>query len=235
MIKCIVIDDEPLALEQMASYVEKTPFLELVNSFESAIEAATFLQTDKIDLMFVDIEMPDLNGIELVRAIANPPKVIFTTAYRDYALEGFAVDAADYLLKPIGYSDFLKAVSKTKERYFADSGNNAQEMNDFIFVKSNYKTLRVNLSEVLFVEASREYVNIYLENEEMISSNTSLKSIEELLPTHRFMRVHRSFIVNLQKVEVIERNRIIFGRQIVPVGNQYMELFQEFCNKKIVK
>ena len=234
MIRCIAIDDEPLALKQMVAYIEKTPFLELTGSFESALDAFSFLQSNSVDLMLVDINMPDLNGIEFVKALSSSAKFIFTTAHREYAVEGFQVDAADYLLKPIGYSDFLKSVNRAKERYFQEivSQISTNDVADFIFVKSNYKIVRVNLSDIEYIESMREYVRIVLEDQVSITTLASMKSLEKNLPNDIFLRVHRSFIVNLNKIKTIDRNRIVFRKTYIPVSKQYQDIFQSFCDKK---
>lgn len=233
MIKCIAIDDEPLALKQMADYIQKTPFLELAGQFESALQAIPFLHDNNIDLMFVDINMPDLSGMDFVKSLNNPPKVIFTTAYSEYAIEGFRVDAIDYLLKPIGYADFLKAAEKAKERFTANIPENTKVESDekFLFIKSEYKIVRINLSEIKYIEGMREYVRIHIESQKPVMTLMSMKKMEEYLPDKNFMRVHRSFIVNLEKITTIERNRIIFDEDVfIPVSDQYKVKFQEFLN-----
>jgi len=233
MISCIAIDDEPLALKQIASYIDKTPFLVLMEKFESALQAITFLQENDVDLMFVDINMPDLNGMDFVKSLNNPPKVIFTTAYSEYALEGFRVDAVDYLLKPIGYSDFLKAAEKAKERINpkVTTTTEIKSNDEFLFIKSEYKVLRINLSEIKYIESKSEYLRIHLENQTPIMTLMSMKKMEEFLPENSFMRVHRSFIVNLNKITTVERNRIVFDKDIyIPVSEQYKSKFQKYLN-----
>lgn len=235
-IKCIAIDDEPLALKQIASYIAKTPFLELIGSCKSAFEAMEVLSKEKIDLMFVDIQMPDLTGIDFVKSLNKEQKIIFTTAYQEYALEGFKVDALDYILKPFGYDEFLKSVNKAKA-YFELVQNKSIEIeskDDYLFVKSEYKIRRIDLNEILYIEGLREYVKIVLKNEKPVLSLMSLKSLEEKLPEARFMRVHRSFIVNLNEVTTIERSRIIFDKTYIPVSDQYKDRFQEFLGKKFI-
>lgn len=236
MIRCIAIDDEPLALQQMAGYIQKTPYLELEAQFESAMKAISWLQENSIELMFVDINMPDLNGIDFVKSLNTPPKFIFTTAYSEYALEGFRVDAIDYLLKPIGYPDFLKAAEKAKERLGAMEKVTAQiESNEnFLFVKSEYKILRINMAEIRYIEGMREYVRIHIENQKPVMALMSMKKMEGFLPKARFMRVHRSYIVNLNKVNTIERMRIVFDKVYIPVSEQYKAAFQEFLDKNFL-
>ncbi len=233
MIHCIAIDDEPLALKQIEKYIEKTPFLELKESFESALDAISYIHEHKVDLMFVDINMPDLNGMDFVKSLSNLPKVIFTTAYSEYALEGFRVDAIDYLLKPIGYSDFLKASEKAKERLQLkkDSQPEVKSNDKFLFIKSEYKTLRLVLSNIKYIESMREYVQIHLINEKPVMALMTMKKMEEFLPEADFMRVHRSFIVSLDKITVVERNRIVFDeKKYIPVSDQYKSKFQKYLD-----
>ena len=236
MINCIAIDDEPLALKQITSYIEKTPFLILQNSFESAIDALSFLQENNVELMFVDINMPDLNGMDFVKSLENPPKIIFTTAYSEYALEGFKVDALDYLLKPIDYAAFLKASNKAKSWFDLQSSKPEQinSNDDFLFIKSEYKILRVKLNDIKYIEGMREYVRIHLTNEKPIMTLLSMKAVEQQLPSANFMRVHRSYIVNLKMITTIERNRIVFDKVYIPVSEQHKEAFQQFINNNFL-
>ncbi len=236
MIKCIAIDDEPLALKQIASYVEKTPFLELKKVFESPIDTLSYLQNNQIDLMFVDINMPDLNGMDFVKSLENPPKIIFTTAYSEYALEGFKVDALDYLLKPIDYATFLKASNKAK-KWFDLQNLKPEQINsneDFLFIKSEYKILKVKLKDIKYIEGMREYVRIHLTNEKPIMTLLSMKVVAQQLPSNSFMRIHRSYIVNLNMITTIERNRIVFDKVYIPVSENYKEDFQQFISKNFL-
>lgn len=233
MIRCIAIDDEPLALKQISSYIEKTPFLELKGRFESALQAISFVQENEVDLMFVDINMPDLSGMDFVKSLNNAPRVIFTTAYSEYALEGFKVDAVDYLLKPIGYIEFLKAAEKAKTRIQPQEGSTTEvHSNDkFLFIKSEYKILRINLDDIKYIEGMREYVRIHQHAEKAIMALMSMKKMEEFLPKTNFMRVHRSFIVNLDKITTVERNRIVFDKNVyIPVSEQYKPKFQKYLD-----
>ncbi len=235
-IKCIAIDDEPLALKQIAGYIKKTPFLELVASCKSAFEAMNILSENDVDLMFVDIQMPDLTGIDFVKSLNERQKIIFTTAYQEYALEGFKVDALDYVLKPFGYEEFLKTANKAKAHFelVEKASVSVEAKDDYLFVKSEYKIRRINLDEILYIEGLREYVKIVIKDEKPVLSLMSLKSLEEKLPSDRFMRVHRSFIVNLCEIQTIERSRIIFGKTYIPVSDQYKDKFQEFLAKKFI-
>ncbi len=186
MITCIVIDDEPLALRQLEQYANNTQILELKGSFDSAVEALSFLRENSVDLLFVDINMPQITGLEFVEALPFNVKVIFVTAYREYALEGFALDAADYLLKPLSYSSFLKSVEKVQQRYFLSQ----EEERNYIFVRSDYKLVRINLDDILYIESKREYMDFVLENGDVVTIHGSLNAIIDRLPSKRFVRVH---------------------------------------------
>ena len=235
-IKCLAIDDEPLAVKKISSYIQKTPFLELVAECRSAFEAMEQLGKNNIQLIFIDINMPDLSGMEFVKSLTNKPYVVFTTAYSEYAVEGFAVDAIDYLLKPISYSSFLKAANKVKD--LIDLTSNSQLLNSspaisYIFVKSEYKLVRIELSEIKYIESMHEYIKIHLTGNKSVMTMLSLKSMEEQLPADQFLRVHRSFIVNLSRIGVIERNRIIFdGKVYIPISEQYKSRFQNYIEGK---
>jgi two-component system, LytTR family, response regulator LytT len=236
-IKCLAIDDEPFALKQIGNYIEKTPFLELVALKNSGLDALEFIGSNNVELIFVDINMPDLNGMDFVKSLRDKPYIIFTTAYTEYAVDGFKVDAVDYLLKPIGYGDFLKAVNRVKTQVELKSARSAASKNipDHLFVKSDYKLMRIDLSDIKYIESMHEYVRIHLIGDKPVMTLISLKSIEEQLPPEKFMRVHRSFIVNLEKVKVIERNRIVFDNSVyIPVGDQYKDVFQKFVEKNFL-
>jgi two-component system LytT family response regulator len=238
MIKCIAIDDEPLALKQIVGYINKTPFLKLDQSFTSAIKALDYLHENQVDLMFVDINMPDLSGIEFAKSLSNSSKIIFTTAYREYAFEGFQLDAADYIVKPIGYSDFLRAVNKVKDRYFTDKKESIslQKNEQFLFIKSEHKIVRIDFNNIKYIEGMRDYVQIHLEGQKPIMTLTGIKNIMGYLPVEKFMQVHRSFIVSLSKITTIERNRIIFDNKVyIPISDQYKESFQYFLDNNFLK
>ncbi len=233
-IKCITIDDEPLALKQMADFIRQTPFMELVGECSSAFDAMEVLTQHQVDLMFVDINMPGLSGMEFIKSLEERPEVIFTTAYSEFAIEGFKVDALDYLLKPIGYNDFLKAAHKALN-YFetqAKASNSGGGDEEYLFVKSEYKIVRIRLADIKYIEGMREYVRIYITTGKPVMSLMSMKSLEEKLPINSFMRVHRSFIVNLNHITTIERSRIIFDKDVyIPIGDLYKEKFQEYIDK----
>lgn len=235
MIRTIAIDDEPLALQLLSGYIEKTPFLELVGSFDNPIDAMEFLNQNEADLMFVDIQMPDLTGIEFARILANPPKLIFTTAFEKYALEGFKLEAIDYLLKPFGYDEFLKAAQKAQKLIHYEQQETIDSNNAFLFLKSDYKIRRINFNDILYIEGLKDYVKVFLQHQgKPILSLHSLKSMEAKLPAEKFMRVHRSFIVNLDKIDTIDRSRIVFGKEYIPVSEQYKKAFKDFLDKNFI-
>lgn len=237
MIKCIAIDDEPLALKQIESYISKTPNLQLEQSFNNAIQVIEYLQHNAIDLMFVDINMPDLSGMDFVKSLKNAPSVIFTTAYSEYAIEGFKVNAVDYLLKPISYTDFIQASEKAKQLH--ELQNNAVEEisqnQEFLFIKSEYKIVKIKFDDIKYIESMREYVRIHLTNSKPIMTLSSMKKIEQTMPTQQFMRVHRSFLVNLSHITTIDRNRIVFdGSVYIPVSENYQAPFKKFIEKNFL-
>lgn len=237
MIKCIAIDDEPHALRQLAEYIEAVPYLSLEGIFESAFDACNFLHDNAIDLIFVDINMPDINGIDFVKSLSKNVKIVFITAHSEFAYEGFQLDAADYLLKPISFTDFLKSANKVNERYFQQNSSlpEIHQNRDYLFIKSEYRVIRINFKDIKYIESKREYVKIFLEGSEPITTLMSIKKLEETLPGNMFMRVHRSFIVNLDKITVVERNRIVFDNKVyIPISENYGEKFQEYMEKGFV-
>ncbi len=231
IIRCIAIDDEPLSLSKMAGYISKTPFLELVSTCRTGYEAIEILSATEVDLMFVDINMPDINGLDFVRSLHNKPRIIFVTAFSEYAIEGFKLDALDYLLKPVGYNEFLKSANKARS-YFESAVQESSGIGnsrEYLFVKSDYKTVRVSVNDITYIEGMREYVRIHLDSGKPLMPLISLRVLEEQLPSDRFMRVHRSYIVNLQKIATIEHNRIVFnGKVYIPVSDQYKEKFNNY-------
>jgi DNA-binding LytR/AlgR family response regulator len=237
MINTIAIDDEPLALQLVTGYIIKTPILKLAGKFDNPLDANEFLAENSVDLIFVDIQMPDLSGIEFTRLMAKGPKVIFTTAFAKYALEGYKLDIVDYLLKPFSYEEFLTAVNKAQNiinlEHKAATGIEAN--NEFLFLKSDYKIRRINFDDILYVEGLKDYVKVFTRNDpKPILSLSSLKLLESKLPSGKFMRVHRSFIVNLEKIDTIDRSRIVFGKEYIPVSDQYKDRFQEFLDKNFL-
>ncbi|HET8964289.1 MAG TPA: LytTR family DNA-binding domain-containing protein [Chitinophagales bacterium] len=237
-ISCLIVDDEPLAIHLLSRYVAQTPFLQCEAKCSSAIEAMEVLQHTKIDLIFMDIQMPELNGIEFSRTLNKEIKIIFTTAFDDYALEGFKVNALDYLLKPFNYEEFLIAANKAKEWYELIQLKNApvaEEPGNFIFVKSEYKQIKIDLNEVLYFEGLKDYIKIWLKGvPKPILTIMSLKSLESQLPSLKFMRVHRSFIIALDKIQIVERGHVIMNNNVqVKIADQYKEKFQNFISGKM--
>lgn len=234
----IAIDDEPLALQLVESYIRKTPFLEFAGIFDNPLNALEFINNESVDLVFVDIQMPDITGIEFARVLKNGPKIIFTTAYDKYALEGFRLDVIDYLLKPFSYEEFIVAAQKAKRLYELekkDSTTQIESNNEYLFLKSEYKIRRINFNEILYIEGLKDYIKVYLQNEHKpILSLSTLKLLESKLPLDKFMRVHRSYIVNLEKIHTIERSRIILNEKYIPVGDQYKDKFQEYLDKSFL-
>lgn len=235
-LNCIIIDDEPLAIDVIAEHVERTPFLSLLQTFTHPVKAFEYLSENKVDLLFVDIQMPDLTGIELVSKLDYQPVIIFTTAYEKYAIEGYKVDAIDYLLKPVDYPEFLKAAEKAKKWIYANNQIlSIKSDQQFLFIRSEHKLIRIELNSIIYIEGMSEYVRIHRENAKPIMTLLSLKSLEEQLPGYEFMRVHKSYIVNLQKISEIESNTIVCGDGIIiPVSKLYKEKFQEYINKNFM-
>lgn len=236
-LRTVAIDDEPLALSLLIDYIKKTPFLELTGSFDNPLDALDFFNNEGADLLLVDIQMPDLKGTELVKIIDEGPKIIFTTAYPQYAIEGFKLNATDYLLKPFGYDEFLKAVQKAYKLFELENNSLAavEANNDFLFLKSEYKIRKISFNNILYIEGLKDYIKVYTVNDpKPIMSLNSLRAIEQKLPEDIFMRVHRSFIVNLSKIEIIDRSRIVFGKEYIPVSEQYKDKFQAFLDKNFL-
>jgi two-component system, LytTR family, response regulator LytT len=237
MINTIAIDDEPLALQLVTRYIEKTPGLNLAGRFDNPLDAMDLIANENVDLIFIDIQMPDLSGLEFTRTMAKGPKVIFTTAYEKYALDGFRLDVVDYLLKPFSYEEFLKAVQKVRKLIRLEKGvpDQIDSNSEFLFLKSDYKIKRINFNDILYIEGLKDYVKVYIQSApQPVLSITTMKLIESKLPGTQFMRVHRSFIVNLGKIDTIERSRIVFGKTYIPVSDQYKEKFQVFLDKNFL-
>ena len=224
-IKCVAIDDEPLALQLMKAYIEKSPALQLVQVFEDAITAAEFLRMHPVDLLFVDIQMPDVNGLDLVRAIENKPMIIFTTAHRKFAFEGFELQAIDYLLKPISFERFTKDVAKADEYY--KFKNTAVSQDEYLFVYSEYKLIKIDLNDIEFIESLEDYVRIHLTNGKPILSLMPLKRVLQKLPKEKFQRVHRSYIVSVNKIKGVNNKRIILAAAQVPVSDSYLDVVRK--------
>ena len=242
MVRCIAIDDEPLALRQIKSYIERTESLSLVATCRSAIEAQQILEEQKIDLIFVDINMPDLNGIDFVRSLAGNYYVIFTTAYSEFALEGFKLNAIDYLLKPFTYDEFTKAIQKVvslvdlvNRCHAAENAMAANEAEsadkEYISVKADYKTQLVRIADIVYLESASEYVRLHIEGSATITTLFRLKNMETTLPQESFLRVHRSYIVNLKRISSYTKGRIFLDNgEYIPLGENYKERFFEHFN-----
>jgi len=243
-IKCIAVDDEPLALDLVAKFIEQTSFLSLQSKFDNAIQALGYLNQNEVDLIFLDIQMPDLSGMELARILdgktaSKKPKIIFTTAYNQFAVEGYKVDALDYLLKPFSYEEFLKAATKAYQLVKTQKKNTIiklenEKQADYIFLKVEYHLVKVMLKEITHIEAYKDYVKVHLKDKpNPLLSLTSMKSMEDLLPSENFMRVHRSFIINLDHIESVSRNVIHIGNAQIVVSDNYKDVFMEFLGKWI--
>ncbi|MFY9151453.1 MAG: LytTR family DNA-binding domain-containing protein [Prolixibacteraceae bacterium] len=232
---CIAIDDEPLALDLLKDYTDKIPFLKLERTFSNPMEGLSYLQENKVDMVFLDVELPYVNGIEFVKCLQSRPQVIFTTAFEKYALAGYDLEITDYLMKPIMFERFLKAtnkaynldkLSKKETRRTELPAPEKENQPDFILVKTGYSTLKVNLNDILYIEGLKDYIKIHLAGRTILTLN-SLKKFQEILPEPRFVRVHRSCIVPLEKIDSIQRNRIVIGKNFIPVGENYKNSFKD--------
>lgn len=225
--KCIAVDDEPLALQVITKYCEKISFLQLEKVFTNTDEAKEYLQHNAIDLIFLDIQMPDINGVQFYKNLTIKPQVIFTTAFKDYAVEGFNVDAIDYLLKPFEYDRFLKATYKAKE-YLEFLSSQELQLNS-LYVKVNYEMMKINLKDIELVEALDDYIKIYIKPTPVLTLMT-LKSMLEKLPPKEFARIHRSYIVPLSKIEKFSKNKVTVAGKEVPIGSSYSDVYERLIN-----
>lgn len=228
---CAIIDDEPLAAGLLKSYAEKTPFLQLTGTYGSAIEAMRQLRETPVQLLFLDIQMPELSGIEFAKILPRDTKVVFTTAFQQYAIEGYKVSALDYLLKPISYEDFLRTVNKAVEWFTIAQRQQTCAEDRFMFVKSDYKLIRIALDDILYIEGLKDYVRIYMANGDKIMSLMNMKRLEDYLPRPEFLRTHRSFIVHMPKATQIDRLRIVFGDQYIPISDSYKDEVQQYFDQ----
>ena len=216
MLRCAIVDDEPLALGLLESYVNKTPFLQLAGKYSSAVQAMKELPDEEVDLLFLDIQMPELNGLEFSKMVDSRTRIVFTTAFGQYAIDGYRVNALDYLLKPISYVDFLQAANKALQWF-----------------ELVQKLVQVDLKKIMYIEGLKDYIKIYTEDApKPILSLMSMKAMEELLPSSRFIRVHRSFIVQKDKIRVIDRGRIVFDKTYIPISDSYKQVFQTFLDER---
>ena len=227
-ISCAIIDDEPLAAGLLESYARKTPYLQLVGTYNSAILAMKDLRDNPVQLLFLDIQMPELGGVEFAKILPKDTRVIFTTAFPQYAVEGYKVNALDYLLKPVSYEDFLKSTDKALEWFSIIQRQDAYRRDRFMFVKTDYKLQRVNLDDILFIEGLKDYVRFYLKNGEKVMSLMSMKKLEEYLPRPEFLRTHRSYIVHMTETPLVDRFRIVFGENYIPVSENYKDDVQNY-------
>ena len=237
-IRCIAIDDEPPALVQMEEYISRVPFLELINTFDNGISAIEFLKENDIDLIFLDIEMEGFTGIQMLKVIKNKPFVILTTAYDQYAIQAFDLDVTDYLLKPISFERFFKSAEKIydlinekKQQANTSPQHNANEDKNYIFVKTEYRMQRVDFNEILYIEGLKEYLIIKMKTGRVITLQ-SFKHMEEMLPSSNFIRVHKSYMVAIDKIEFIERNRIKISDKLIPIGDTYKKIFYDTLGNK---
>jgi len=239
IIKCIAVDDEPLALDIIEDYIGKVPFLQLVRTFTNAMECLDFLKNNSVDLLFLDIQMDELSGIQLLKVLKQKPEVIFTTAYDNFAIEGYELDVADYLLKPISFERFVRAADKVYDKLSGRMGQrpaNAEESghaakDDYFFVKTEFRLQKVNFNDILYIEGMGDYLRIHCKHEKIMTLQ-NFRNMENMLPEQHFLRVHRSFIIALDKIESIERNRIKIQNELIPIGENYKTAFFSMLNKK---
>lgn len=230
-LNCAIIDDEPLAAELIANYVGKTPFLNLIGTYNSASMAIKDLRENPVNLIFLDIQMPELSGIEFAKILPKETRIIFITAFSQYAIEGFKVNAMDYLLKPVCYDDFLSAVKKVLEWFTIKTRQETYRQDRFIFVKSDYKLIHIEFDNILYIEGLKDYVRIFLSDNTKIMSLMNMKNLEECLPKPEFMRTHRSYIVHMTKVESVDRFRLILGNAHIPISDSYKEGVLAYLDK----
>jgi len=244
MIKCIAIDDEPLALQQLVTYISKIPFLSIVGQCQGAIEAKQIMENEVVDAIFCDINMPDINGMDFVKSLASPPIIVFTTAYSEYAVEGYKVDAVDYLLKPFGLDEFQRAANKVKRVYEqindSDSSSNqnvscASEDASTLFFKTEHRIVKVDIADIVYIEGMSEYMKIHLKSQpKPLIVLLSMKKLEERLPSN-FMRIHRSYIINLDKIVEVNKNRVIIDKDAyLPIGDLYRDTFNNYLNTRFL-
>jgi DNA-binding LytR/AlgR family response regulator len=230
-LKCIAIDDEPLALQLIREYAAKFPELRMVQTFDDAISGVEFLRNNQVDLLFIDINMPDITGIELVRSLARRPLTIFTTAYKNFALEGFELEAIDYLLKPIDFERFSKAAIRAIE-FFEYKQNKKEKASTSLFVRSEYKMVKIDIEEIEYIEALEDYIRIHLTNNKPVLTLMTLKSVLEKLPAEKFKRIHRSYIVPVGKVQSIlnRKARLTSGAEL-PISNNYLDFIDHWMKR----
>ena len=230
-LNCIIIDDEPLAAELLASYARKTLFLNLIGVFNSAVEGIKVIRENRVDLIFLDIQMPELSGLEFAKILPKETKIIFTTAFSQYAVDGYKANAVDYLMKPVSYDDFLAGANRALEWFRSVRQSENASDDRFIFVKSEYKLVKLMFDDILYIEGLKDYVKIYLtDGRDPVMSLMNMKKIEESLPKPEFMRIHRSYIVHMRKIEGIDRFRVVIGNAILPISDSYKTTIQDYLD-----
>jgi len=232
---CLIVEDEPLARSLLTDYVKKIPSLELVATCSGSLQALEILKSNPVDLLFLDIQMPEVTGMGLLKTLTKKPLVIFTTAYSEYALEGYELDAVDYLLKPITFERFLRAVNKVQLRFsVGQDKRHTPTADDFIFVKDGTKLVKIMLKDILYVEGLKDYVTIFTKTQKVVSLQR-LKALEEQLPASLFVRIHNSYIVSLREITSIHKNEVEIGAAFLPVGETYKKAFKEAIEKRQVE
>ena len=244
MIKCIAIDDEPLALKKLVTYIKKIPYLELVAECRSAIEAQQVIDQQQVEAIFLDINMPDLNGLDFAKSLEKDqrrgPVMVFTTAYSEYAIEGYKANGVGYLLKPYSFEEFEEAAQKVRDiceiRQQSTTEVSAEIDNDVIYVKSDYRIVRISINNIRYIEAMSEYLRITCDDRDKpVIVLLSMKKIEEHLPDNKFMRIHRSHIINLSKISEVKKNHVVIeGGFSLPIGDNYKDAFMNYLNKRIL-
>ena len=230
-LNCIIIDDEPLAADLLASYAKKTLFLNLIGVFNSAVEGIKVIRENRVDLIFLDIQMPELSGLEFARILPKETKIIFTTAFSQYAVDGYKANAIDYLMKPVSYDDFLAGANRALEWFRSVRQSENASDDRFIFVKSEYKLVKIMFDDILYIEGLKDYVKIYLtDGRDPVLSLMNMKKIEESLPRPEFMRIHRSYIVHMKKIEGIDRFRVVIGDAVLPISDSYKTTIQDYLD-----
>ncbi len=230
-LNCIIIDDEPLAADLLASYARKTLFLNLIGVFNSAVEGIKVIRENRVDLIFLDIQMPELSGLEFAKILPKETKIIFTTAFSQYAVDGYKANAVDYLMKPVSYDDFLAGANRALEWFRSVRQSENASDDRFIFVKSEYKLVKIMFDDILYIEGLKDYVKIYLtDGRDPVMSLMNMKKIEESLPKPEFMRIHRSYIVHMRKIEGIDRFRVVIGNAILPISDSYKTTIQDYLD-----
>ena len=222
-IRCIAIDDEPLALTILSDYVSKVSYLKMEKTFTSASEAIHFIQNERPDILFLDIQMPEIKGTDFIKTLIYKPIIILTTAYSEYAVQSYNLDVTDYLLKPIPFDRFLQAINKAMQLINAVKPTNTNETKDFLFIKSGFKSVKVNFKDILYIEGLKEYVSVYTNNQKFLKLD-SLKNLEDLLPSSKFIRVHKSYIVNIDYVKSYYGNVLEISGKTIPIGRAYKDI-----------